>query len=161
MMRNGYLKKSALALALLLAGAASPSVALAQEAEAPPAPYDLSAMDCGELDTESGLRPMRASHIAGEDLDILCKVTVALTPQSKGSPKAHTVKLTVTQGKKVAYEQARDARVLNVGSRVLLFVIPAEKLPTEAGKVVIRAELSRPANKPGLREVGYELTAED
>lgn len=135
--------------------------ASAQESDGPPAPYDLKSMDCGELDSESGLRTIRPSHIAGEDLDILCKVTVALSPQSKGSPKAHTVKLTVTHGGKTTYDQVRDARVLNPGSRVILFVIPAEKLPTEAGKVVIKAELSRPANKPGTAEVSYSLTSED
>jgi hypothetical protein len=146
-----------LASALVLVGGA----AAAQEAEGPPAPYDLKSMECGELDNESGLRTLRPSHIAGEDLDILCKVTVALSPQSKGSPKAHTVKLTVTHGGKNTFEQVRDARVLNPGSRVILFVIPAEKLPTEAGKVAIRAELSRPANKPGSAEVSYSLTSED
>lgn len=135
--------------------------AVAQEAEGPPAPYDLKSMECGELDNESGLRTLRASHIAGEDLDVLCKVTVAFSPQSKGSPKAHSVKLTVTQGNKTSFEQVRDARVLNVGSRVILFVIPAEKLPTEAGKVVVRAELSKPATKPGSAEVTYSLTSED
>ena len=134
---------------------------LAEEVEAPPAAYDFKAMECGELDSDSGLRPLRPSHIAGEDLDILCKVTVGLSEKSKGTPKAHTVKLTVGQGAKTSFEQVRDARVLNVGSRVILFVIPAEKLPTEAGKVTIRAELSKPANKPGLHEVSYSLTAED
>lgn len=133
----------------------------AQEVEAPPAPYDLKSMDCGELDSESGLRPLRQSHIAGEDLDILCKVTVALSDKSKGTPKAHTVKLTISQGAKTSFEQVRDARVLNVGSRVILFVIPAEKLPTEAGKVTLRAELSKPANKPLTHEVTFTLTAED
>lgn len=136
-------------------------VASAQEAEGPPAPYDLVGMDCGELDTESGLRPLRASHIAGEDLDILCKVTVALNAKSKGTPKAHTAKLTISQGSKVAYDQVRDARVLNVGQRVILFVVPAEKLPTEPGKVTIRVELSKPANKPALKEQTYDLVSED
>lgn len=140
----------------LSAGAVS-----AQETEGMPAPYDLKSIECGELDNESGLRTMRPSHIAGEDLDILCKVTVALSAQSKGAPKAHTVKLTVTQGAKTSYEQVRDARLLNVGSRILLFVIPAEKLPTEAGKVTIRAELSKPVNKPASHEVTYSLTSED
>ena len=32
---------------------------------------------------------------------------------------------------------------------------PAEKLPTEAGKVTIRAELSKPVNKPGFQEVTH------
>jgi hypothetical protein len=146
---------------LLAALTLSASAVSAQESEGPPAPYDLKSMDCGELDNESGLRTLRASHIAGEDLDILCKVTVALSAQSKGAPKAHTVKLTVTLGSKTSYEQVRDARLLNVGSRVLLFVIPAEKLPTEAGKVTIRAELSKPANKPASHEVTYSLTSED
>jgi hypothetical protein len=142
------------------------SVVRAQEAEAvsaAPAAYDFKSMECGELDGEAGLRPLRSTHIAGEDLDILCKVTVGLSDKSKGSPKAHTVKLTVAQekGGKTTFEQVRDARVLNVGSRVVLFVIPAEKLPTEAGKVTIRAELSKPVNKPGLQEVSYTLTSED
>lgn len=135
--------------------------AWSQEVEAPPAAYDLKAMDCGELDSDSGLRPLRPNHIAGEDLDILCKVTVSLSEKSKGTPKAHTVKLTVSQGTKTSFEQVRDARVLNVGSRIILFVIPAEKLPTEAGKVTLRAELSKPANKPGTHEVTFNLTAED
>lgn len=133
----------------------------AQEAEGPPAVYELSAVDCGELDTEAGLRPLRPSHIAGEDLDILCKVTVGLPAKTKGLPKAHTVKLSVMRGQKVAFEQVRDARVPSAGSRVLLFVIPAEKLPTDPGKVVLRVELSKPANKPGFRELGYELVSED
>jgi hypothetical protein len=135
----------------------------AQEGDAPPATYDLKSMECGELDGEAGLRPLRNSHIAGEDLDILCKVTVGLSEKSKGTPKAHTVKLTVVQGSgaKTTFEQVRDARVLNVGSRVVLFVVPAEKLPTEAGKVTIRAELSKPASKPGQHEVTYSLTSED
>ena len=153
---------SGLCLALSLGISSVATTASAQEAEAPPAPYDLTAMECGELDTESGLRPMRKSHIAGEDLDILCKVTVALTDKVKGAAKPHTVKLTVVQGtNKTTFDQVRDARVLNVGSRVLLFVIPAEKLPTEAGKVTIRADLSKPANKPGVREITYDLTTED
>lgn len=139
----------------------APAVAVAQDVEAPPAPYDLSAMDCGELDKESGLRPLRPSHTAGDDLDILCKVTVGLSDKIKGSPKAHTVKLTVSSGGKTSFEQVRDARVLNPSNRVVLFVIPAEKLPTEAGKVVIRAELSKPANKPGLKEVSFALVSED
>ncbi|HRI53795.1 MAG TPA: hypothetical protein PLW65_26830 [Pseudomonadota bacterium] len=46
-------------------------------------------------------------------------------------------------------------------SRVILFVIPAEKLPTEAGKVTIRAELSKPASKPATHEAAFTLTAED
>ena len=71
------------------------------------------------------------------------------------------MKLTVSHGTKVTYEQVRDARVLSVGSRVLLFVIPAEKLPTEPGKVTIRAELSKPVNKPGFQEVTYTLSSED
>ena len=53
-----------------------------------------------------------------------CKVTVALSDKAKGSPKPHTVKLTVSQGSKVTFEQVRDARVLSPGARVLLFVIP-------------------------------------
>ena len=150
-------------LGLFVLGAvALATPAWSQEVEAPPAPYDLKSMDCGELDSDSGLRPLRPNHIAGEDLDILCKVTVQLAEKSKGTPKAHTVKLTVShQGAKTSFEQVRDARVLNVGSRVVLFVIPAEKLPTEAGKVTIRAELSKPANKPGMHEVSFSLTAED
>ena len=79
--------------------------------------YDSSTMDCGELDKESGLRPLRASHTAGDDLDILCKVTVGLSDKIKGSPKAHTIKLTVSQGGKTSFEQVRDARVLNLESR--------------------------------------------
>jgi hypothetical protein len=137
------------------------STATAQDADATPAPYDLTSLECGELDSDAGYRPLRPSHIAGEDLDILCKVTVGLPAKTKGTPKAHTVKLTVGQTTKVGYEQVRDARVLNAGSRVILFVIPAEKLPTEAGKVTIRAELSRPVNKPGFKEQSFTLTAED
>lgn len=140
---------------------ASVGAALAEEVEAPPAPYDLSSMECGELDKEAGLRPLRAAHIAGEDLDLLCKVTVGLSDKVKGSPKSHTVKLTVSHAGKTSYEQVRDARVLTTGNRTVLFVIPAEKLPTEAGKVTVRAELSKPASKPGLKEISYELTAED
>lgn len=145
----------------VLSAVALATPSLAQEVEAPPAPYDFKSMDCGELDSDSGLRPLRASHIAGEDLDILCKVTVGLSDKSKGTPKAHTVKLTVAQGSKTTFEQVREARVLNVGSRVILFVIPAEKLPTEAGKVTIRAELSKPASKPATHEAAFTLTAED
>ena len=144
---------------LVLSAVSLAGPAWSQEVEAPPALYDFKSMDCGELDADSGLRPLRPNHIAGEDLDILCKVTIALS--GKGTPKAHTVRLTVGQGTKTSFEQVRDARVLNVGARVLLFVIPAEKLPTEAGKVTIRAELSKPANKPGMHEVSYSLTAED
>jgi len=145
----------------VLSAVAFTAAGLAQEVEAPPAPYDFKSMDCGELDSDSGLRPLRASHIAGEDLDILCKVTVGLSDKSKGTPKAHTVKLTVAQGQKTTFEQVREARVLNVGSRVILFVIPAEKLPTEAGKVTIRAELSKPVSKPGVHEAAFTITAED
>ena len=129
--------------------------------EGPPAPYDLAAMDCGELDKEAGLRPMRAAHIAGDDLDVMCRVTVSLSDKTKGSPKAHSVKFTVSAGGKVTYEQVRDARVLSPGSRVLIFVVPAEKLPTEAGKVTLRAELSKPVNKPGQKDITFDLTAED
>lgn len=153
--------RTMLCAALMAALTLSAGAVSAQETDGMPAPYDLKSIECGELDNESGLRSMRPSHIAGEDLDILCKVTVALSAQSKGAPKAHTVKLTVTQGTKTSYEQVRDARVLNVGSRILLFVIPAEKLPTEAGKVTIRAELSKPVNKPASHEVTYSLTSED
>jgi hypothetical protein len=155
--------KTSFTMACALAGllGVNLSTATAQEGDAPPAPYDLNTLECGELDSESGYRPLRPSHIAGEDLDILCKVTVGLAPKIKGSPKAHTIKLTVSQGAKVAYDQVRDARVLNPGSRVILFIIPAEKLPTEAGKVTIRAELSKPVNKPGLKEQTFTLTAED
>lgn len=149
------------AAALCLPLFAAPTLSRAQDSEGPPAPYDLVSMDCGELDKESGLRPLRPSHTAGDDLDILCKVTVALSDKSPGSPKAHTVKLSVQQGGKTTFEQARDARVLTPGKRVVLFVVPAEKLPTEAGKVQIRAELSKPVNKPGFKEVGFELVAED
>jgi len=151
------------ALALLAAGylALIGGSTLAQEGELPPAPYDFRSIDCGELDSDAGYRPLRPSHIAGEDTDILCKVTVALSDKSKGSPKPHTVKLTVSQGSKVSFEQVRDARVLSPGSRVVLFVIPAEKLPTEAGKVTIRAELSKPVNKPSSQEVTYTLSSED
>jgi hypothetical protein len=156
----GMLVASAVSVLALVPGAGS---AWGQEAEAPPAAYDFKAMECGELDGESGLRPLRTNHIAGEDLDILCKVTVGLSDKTKGTPKTHTVKLTVVQekGGKTTFEQVRDARVLNVGSRVVLFVIPAEKLPTEAGKVTIRAELSKPVSKPGMHEVSYALTSED
>lgn len=149
------------AAALCLPLFAAPTLSLAQEGEAPPAPYDLGALDCGELDKESGLRPLRPSHTAGDDLDILCKVTVSLSDKSPGSPKSHSVKLTVLQSGKTTFEQARDARVLTPGKRVVLFVVPAEKLPTEAGKVLIRAELSKPANKPGMKEVSFDLVAED
>ncbi len=149
------------AAALCLPLFAAPTLSLAQDGEGPPAPYDLGTMDCGELDKESGLRPLRPSHTAGDDLDILCKVTVSLSDKSPGSPKAHTVKLTVQQGGKTTFEQVRDARVLTPGKRVVLFVVPAEKLPTEAGKVQIRAELSKPVNKPGFKEVGFDLVAED
>lgn len=151
------------ALAMLAAGylAVAGGRVSAQEGELPPAPYDFKSMECGELDSDAGYRPLRQSHIAGEDTDILCKVSVALSDKSKGSPKPHSVKLTVSQGTKVAFEQVRDARVLSPGTRVLLFVIPAEKLPTEAGKVTIRAELSKPVNKPGFQEVTYTLSSED
>lgn len=135
--------------------------ATAQEGELPPAPYDFRSIECGELDSDAGYRPLRPSHVAGEDTDILCKVTVALSDKTKGSAKPHTVKLTVSHGTKVTFEQIRDARVLSAGSRVLLFVIPAEKLPTEPGKVTIRAELSKPVNKPGFQEVTYTLASED
>ncbi len=135
--------------------------ASAQEGDLPPAPYDFRTMECGELDNDAGYRPLRPSHIAGEGTDILCKVTVALSGKTKGSPKPHTVKLTVSQNNKVSFEQIRDARVLSVGSRVLLFVIPAEKLPTEPGKVTIRAELSKPVNKPSFQEIAYTLSSED
>ncbi len=147
---------------LAVAGLLGAAPVYAEEAaEAPPAPYDLTAVDCGELDTEAGFRPLRTSHIAGEDLDILCKVTVGLSPKTKGSPKAHTVKLTVTHGQKNTYEQVRDVRLLAAGSRVILFVVPAEKLPTDAGKVTLRVELSKPVNKPGLKELTYDLVSED
>lgn len=151
------------ALAMLAAGflATVSGVVSAQEGELPPAPYDFRSIECGELDNDAGFRPLRTSHVAGEDTDILCKVTVALSDKAKGSPKPHTVKLSVSQGTKVTFEQVRDARVLSPGSRVLLFVIPAEKLPTEAGKVTIRAELSKPVNKPGFQEVTYTLSSED
>lgn len=149
------------AAALCLPLLAAPSLVAAQEVEGPPAPYDLGAMDCGELDRDSGLRPLRTTHTAGDDLDILCKVTVSLADKTPGSPKTHTVKLTVQQGGKTSFEQVRDTRVLTPGKRVVLFVVPAEKLPTEAGKVHIRAELSKPANKPGFKEIGFELVAED
>ncbi|MBP8195590.1 MAG: hypothetical protein KAY55_00360 [Deltaproteobacteria bacterium] len=151
------------ALAMLAAGylAVVGGVVQAQEGELPPAPYDFRTIECGELDNDAGYRPLRPSHVAGEDTDILCKVTVALSDKTKGSAKPHTVKLTVSHGTKVTYEQVRDARVLSVGSRVLLFVIPAEKLPTEPGKVSIRAELSKPVNKPGFQEVTYTLSSED
>src|SRR4051794_37209335 len=88
--------------------------AWSQEVEAPPALYDFKSMECGELDSDSGFRPLRPNHIAGEDLDILCKVTIVLSDKSKGTPKAHTVKLTVGQGAKLSFDQTRDARVLNV-----------------------------------------------
>jgi hypothetical protein len=88
-------------------------------------------------------------------------VTVGLSAKSKGAPKAHTVKLSVAQGQKPGFEQVRDARVLNAGQRVILFVIPAEKLPTEAGKVTLRVQLSNPANKPGFKELTYDLVSED
>ena len=151
------------ALAMLAAGylMMAGGAASAQEGELPPAPYDFKSMECGELDSDAGYRPLRQSHVAGEDTDILCKVSVALSDKAKGSAKPHSVKLIVSQGSKVAFEQVRDARVLSPGTRVLLFVIPAEKLPTEAGKVTIRAELSKPVNKPGFHEVTYTLSSED
>jgi len=34
-------------------------------------------------------------------------------------------------------------------------------MQTDAGKVTIRAELSKPANKPATRELTYELVSED
>ena len=139
-------------------------VASAQEEGdgAAPAPYEVTAMECGELNGEAGLLPLRASHIAGDDHDLLCKVTVTLAKTQKGVPKAHNITFTVSSGnKKPAHTEVRDARVLSAGSRTVLFVVPAEKLPGEGGKVRIRAELSRPAVKPGFREVTYELTAED
>lgn len=151
------LSAASLCLPLLFA----PLSVQAQDVEAPPAPYDLLAMDCGELDKESGLRPLRPSHTAGDDLDILCKVTVGLSDKTKGSPKSHTIKLSVLQAGKTTFEQVRDSRVLNPSSRVVLFVVPAEKLPTEAGKVLIRAELSKPVNKPGQKEVSFDLVSED
>ena len=151
-----FSRSAALLVALL---GASPVAA--QEGEVPPAAYDFKAMECGELDTDAGLRPLRPNHVAGEELDILCKITVGLSDKSKGAAKAHSVRLTVGQGGKTSFEQVRDARVLGVGSRVLLFVIPAEKLPTDAGKVLIRAELSKPVNKPGFQEVSYTLSSED
>jgi len=151
------------ALAMVAAGllAMVGGSATAQEGDLPPAPYDFRSIECGELDNDAGYRPLRPSHVAGEDTDILCKVTVALSDKTKGSAKPHTVKLTVSHGTKVTFEQIRDARVLSAGSRMLLFVIPAEKLPTEPGKVTIRAELSKPVNKPGFQEVTYSLASED
>lgn len=136
--------------------------ALAQEDQAP-APFELSAMDCGELDNDAGLRPLRPTHTAGEDQDLLCKVTVSLPAGAKGTPKAHSVTLSVFEGKqpKARYQEVRDARLLAAGSRVILFVVPAEKLPSDGGKVRIRAELSKPAAKPGFREVSYDLNNED
>ena len=157
-MRTGFRK---VMRALAVAGLLWALPAHAEEGEGAPAPYDLTAVDCGELDSDAGFRPLRPNHIAGEDLDILCKVTVSLSAKAKGAPKAHAVKLTVNQGTKVAFEQSRDARLLAAGSRVLLFVVPAEKLPTDAGKVTLRVELSKPVNKPNLRELSYELVSED
>ena len=77
--------------------------------------------------------------------------------------RAHTVTLSVFQGKepKARWTEVRDARLLAPGSRVILFVVPAEKLPGEGGKVRIRAELSRPAQKPGFREISYDVNADD
>lgn len=162
-MRPGFM--TALLTWGLLLASASVMPASAEEADQPPASYDLNTLDCGELDGEAGLRPMRPSHIAGEELDILCKVTVALAPptKSKGLPKPHTIKLTALSGagQKVAFEQVRDTHLLTPGTRVILFVIPAEKLPAEPGKVSLRVELSKPASKPNWRETSYEVVAED
>lgn len=155
------MRKGLSALLSFFAVALGSPVVFAQEGELPPAAYDFRGIECGELDNDAGYRPIRPSHIAGEGTDVLCKVTVGLSEKTKGSAKPHTVKLTVSQGGKVAFEQVRDARVLAAGSRVILFVIPAEKLPAEPGKVTIRAELSKPVNKPSSNEVAYTLTAED
>jgi hypothetical protein len=138
-----------------------PALCAAEEGEAQPAPYDLVSMECGELDNEAGLLPLRPSHTAGEDLDLLCKVRVQLPATAKGAPKAHTVTFSVFQNKKTTYQQVRDVRLLSPGARTILFVVPAEKLPTEGGKVRVRAELSKPASKPGFKEITYELNAED
>lgn len=147
-----------LALTLLLA----PGARAEEEGEAVgPAPYELTALDCGELNSEAGLLPLRASHTAGDDRDLLCKVTVTLPKGGKGAAKAHSVTFTVSQGKKTSHQEVRDARVLSAGARTILFVVPAERLPGENGKVRIRAELSRPAVKPGFKEVTYDLAAED
>lgn len=148
-----------LALSLLLL---SPGARAQEEGDAAaPAPYELATLDCGELNSEAGLLPLRASHTAGDDRDLLCKVTVTLPKGQKGTPKAHTVTFSVSQGKKTSHQEVRDARVLSPGSRTILFVIPAERLPGENGKVRIRAELSRPAVKPGFKELTYDLASED
>lgn len=155
-----------MAAACLLLGSLTlslaPRLAGAQEGgEAPPAPYDLVSIECGELDAEAGLLPLRPSHTAGEDLDLLCKVKVSLPKTAKGTPKTHTINFTVGVGKKTTYQQSRDTRLLAPGARTILFVVPAEKLPTESGKVTVRAELSKPASKPSSREVTFDLNAED
>jgi hypothetical protein len=127
--------------------------------EAPPAVYELTAMECGELNDEAGLTPLRPSHTAGEDLDLLCKLKVTVPPA--GTPRAHSITFSVFQAKKTTYQQVRDVHLLTAGTRTILFVIPAEKLPTDGGTVRIRAELSKPSTKPGFREVTYDLNAED
>ncbi|MCS6912646.1 MAG: hypothetical protein RMK29_12225 [Myxococcales bacterium] len=147
---------------LVLALLGFPLEAPAQEGgDAPPAPYDLLSLECGELDQEAGLLPLRPNHIAGEDMDLLCKAKVQLSPSARGTPRPHTVSLSVVQGKKTTYQQVRDTRLLAPGTRTILFVIPAERLPSDSGKVVIRAELSKPASKPSIREVSFEINAED
>lgn len=157
------MKRIVLTLALICAGLTLPrAAAWAQEGgEAPPAPYDLVSIECGELDNQGGLLELRKTHTAGEDLDLLCKVKVQLPAATKGTPKAHTVTFSVFQAKKTTYQQVRDVRLLSPGARTILFVVPAEKLPTEGGVVKVRAELSRPATKPNVREISYELNAED
>ena len=154
--------KTAVKCLLLGSLLAAPLPGWAQEGgEAPPAPYDLASMECGELDSDAGLLPLRPSHTAGEDLDLLCKIKVSLPDKAKGQPKGHTVNFTVFQGKKTTYQQSRDARLLAPGERTILFVVPSERLPTEGGKVTVRAELSKPASKPNVREVTFDLNAED
>lgn len=153
---------SAACAGLLGAAAAGDRVASAEEGHTgPPASYDLVSMECGELDNEGGLAALRPIHTAGEDQDLLCKVKVQLAATQKGEAKAHAITFSVFQNKKTTYQQVRDARILSPGARVVLFVVPAEKLPTEGGKVRIRAELSKPASKPAFREITYDLNAED
>ena len=64
---------------------------------------------------------------------------------------------TVFQGKKTTYQQVRDTRILSPGARTIVFIVPTDKLPTEGGKVHVRAELSKPATKPSFREIVYDL----
>lgn len=125
-----------------------------------PGPYGLGPLDCHVLDGFGRERALPKQFAAGEEPDLLCRIGVVQPPNVSSAD--HELTLTVYVSGRETYRQARPVRMTAAGQRVMLFIVPAERIASfDPADVVVRAVLSPPARPPAGQGVAFRVEPED